>query len=80
MGFIRTLLIIILMYYLWKILFRYIVIPLFQKNSKVAGNQKSGHYRATKKEGETTIDFIPDKKKIISKDNGEYIDYEEYKK
>jgi hypothetical protein len=80
MGFLRTLIVIILIYYLWKILFRYVILPLFQKNSNTSETHRSRQYRTTKREGETTIDFIPEKKKIISKDNGEYIDYEEYKK
>ena len=80
MSFLRILIVIILVYYIWKIIFRYIILPLFQKNSSVAGNQQSRRYQSGKREGETTIDFIPDKKKIITKDKGEYIDYEEHKK
>ncbi|MBN2214477.1 MAG: hypothetical protein JW723_09550 [Bacteroidales bacterium] len=80
MGFLRTLLVIILIYYLWKILFRYVIIPLLRKSSNVTGNERSRQHKTTRRDGETTIDFIPDKKKIISKDKGEYVDYEEHKK
>lgn len=79
MGFLRTLVIILLIYYIWKIIFRYVIIPLLQKNSYTAGNQQAQQRKARKKEGETTIDFTTRKRKIISKDKGEYVDYEEDK-
>lgn len=79
MGFLRTLIIILLIYYIGRFLFRYIILPLFQKNSYAAGSQKSHQHKARKREGETTIDFATGKKKIIGKDKGEYIDYEEFK-
>jgi hypothetical protein len=79
MVFIRTLLVILLIYYLGKLLFRYVILPLLQKSGNPSGYQRSQQYKSSKREGETTIDIIPDKKKIISKDKGEYIDYEEHK-
>lgn len=79
MGFLRTLIIILLIYYIWKIVFRYIILPLLQKNSYAAENQQSHQRKARKREGKTTIDFATGKKKIIGKDKGEYVDYEEYK-
>ena len=78
MGFIRTLIIIILIYYIWRIIFRYIIIPLLRNNSYATGNQQAHQRKTRKKEGETTIDFATGKKKIISKDKGDYVDYEEY--
>jgi hypothetical protein len=79
MGFIRTLIIILLIYYIWKIIFRNIIVPFFLKNNHVTGNKQSHQYKNRKREGETTIDIVPDKRKIISKDKGEYVDYEESK-
>jgi hypothetical protein len=79
MGFLRTLVIIILIYYVWRLIFRYIIIPLLQKKSTAAGNQQSRQRKARKSEGKTTIDFPAGKKKIIGKDKGEYVDYEELK-
>jgi hypothetical protein len=79
MGFLRTLIIILLIYYIWRIVFRYIILPLFQKNSYATGNRQSHQRKARKREGETTIDFATGKRKIIGKDKGEYIDYEESK-
>jgi len=79
MGFLRTLIIILLIYYIWKFVFRYIIIPLLAKNGYAAGNRQSHQRKERKREGETTIDFTTGKKKVIGKDKGEYIDYEEYK-
>ncbi len=77
MGFLRTLIIIILIYYVWKIVFRYIILPLLQKSNYATGKQQSRQHKTTKREGKTTIDFAQGKRKIIGKDKGEYIDYEE---
>ena len=33
----------------------------------------------TKKEGETTVNYVPPKKKSVADDEGEYVDYEEIK-
>jgi hypothetical protein len=32
-----------------------------------------------KREGETTVDFVPPKKKSVADSEGEYVDYEEIK-
>jgi hypothetical protein len=44
---------------------------------------KSGQTNTTqpnqRKEGETTVDFVPPSKKKISDDEGEYVDFEEMK-
>ena len=34
---------------------------------------------SSKKEGETTVDFVPPKKKSVADSEGEYVDYEEVK-
>lgn len=34
----------------------------------------------SRKEGETTVDYVPPAKKAISDEEGEYVDYEEIKK
>ncbi len=74
MGLLRTILILIFIYYLWKLVSVYILQYLVKGNSKKTG---SHHRYYNKKEGQVTIDYIPEKKKKISKDKGEYIDYEE---
>jgi hypothetical protein len=34
---------------------------------------------SSRKEGETTVDFVPPKKKSVADSEGEYVDYEEMK-
>jgi hypothetical protein len=87
-GFIRTFLIILLVYYGIKILSRLFAPFLMRYVSKKAGQrfeQQFGHpdnYRdrrppeTTSKEGEVTIDKTPNTKSS-NKDVGEYVDYEE---
>jgi hypothetical protein len=84
MGFLRILLILILLYYLVRIIMRYLVPLLFGSyvNRKMNdfSDPFSRHQKTSerKKEGEVTVDYKPpeDKKR---KDRGEYIDYEEIK-
>lgn len=35
--------------------------------------------KSFRKEGETTVDFVPPKKKSVADSEGEYVDYEEIK-
>jgi hypothetical protein len=74
MGFLRTILILILIYYLWKMVSIYILKNVVKSNTKTTRDHRRSY---NKKEGEITIDYIPEKKKKISRDKGEYIDYEE---
>ncbi|MBN2275617.1 MAG: DUF4834 family protein [Bacteroidales bacterium] len=86
MGFIRTILIIVVLYYLIKIVIRYIVPVLFGNYMNRKMNSFSDQYHhqqhtaGRRKEGEVTIDTSkagssPQKRN----DRGEYIDYEEIK-
>ena len=81
-GFVRTLLIILLVYFGIKILSRLFAPVLFKYVSKKAEKrfgQQFGDFQNNKppvKEGETTIDKMP-KTKSSNKDVGEYVDYEE---
>jgi hypothetical protein len=43
--------------------------------TKHTGNSQ----QTTRKEGETTVDYIPPTKKKISDEEGDYVDYEEMK-
>jgi len=78
-GLIRTLLIILLIYYLFQIIAKY-VIPLFMKrflnNMEQKFREQHQPKEPDKKVGETTILKKPNTNK--SNNNvGEYIDYEE---
>lgn len=81
-SFLRTILIILLIYYAFKFLTRYIF-PLFFKKmvdnieKKVREQQSDNSNNQQVKEGETVIDQKPTQSKPADDDVGEYIDYEE---
>lgn len=77
MQLLRTILIIIIAYYLFRLIARY-VLPLLaryfiRKSMNAHANQAAS---ARKKPGEMNIDFAPDKKQPLD-DIGEYVEYEE---
>ncbi|WP_298496396.1 DUF4834 family protein [uncultured Algibacter sp.] len=85
MGLLRTILIIVLVYYGIKILSRIFAPFLLKFAAKKAEQrfgdqfgqfQKGQKQGAQKKEGEITIDKIPETK-TSNKNVGEYVDYEE---
>ena len=86
MGFIRTLLFLIVIYYLVKIVMRYVLPFLFGNymNRKMNEFSKQHNPQQTRaqghrKEGEVTIDtnaYREDKKR---KNRGDYVEYEEIK-
>jgi hypothetical protein len=85
MGLLRTILIIVVVYYGIKVLSRIFAPFLVKYASKkmekkfgeqFGGFQKPQQQEAPKKEGEVIIDKIP-KTKTSNKDVGEYVDYEE---
>ena len=73
-GLLRTIFFIIAVYYSIKLL-----VWLFSGGSKkkVYRNHNTGQSHSNRKEGETTIDYIPKQKKTIKDSSGEYIDFEE---
>ena len=78
-GFLRTILIFVLVYTIFKYLIRlfapYIVKSIAKKAEAHFRNQ-SAPKPPTQKEGEISIDKIPNSK-TSNKDVGEYVDYEE---
>ncbi|WP_298757397.1 DUF4834 family protein [uncultured Psychroserpens sp.] len=81
-GFVRTILIILLVYYGLKILTRlfapYMVRYMSKKmQQKFEGQFQQHQQKQQHKEGETVIDKIPNDKATSNKKVGEYIDYEE---
>ncbi|MBT8260592.1 MAG: DUF4834 family protein [Flavobacteriaceae bacterium] len=84
-GFIRTVLIILLVYYGFKIVSR-LLAPYLLKYAQKKAQQRFGdqfkqyqkqQQQKQTKEGEITIDKMPNKNKSSNKDVGEYVDYEE---
>ena len=49
-----------------------------KRASQQQGSSQKG-YSQTKTEGETTVNFVPPKKKNVGDVDGEYVDYEEIK-
>ena len=83
-GFLRTILIILLVYYGAKILMRlfapYFVHYMSKKMQERFGGQFQQQQRPDSnraKEGETVIDKMPEQHQSSNKKVGEYIDYEE---
>ncbi len=83
-GFLRTILIILLVYYGVKILARIFAPYLVQYMSKKMQDrfgqqfqQQQNTDRNRPREGETVIDKMPYQQKTSDKKVGEYIDYEE---
>lgn len=82
-GFVRTILIILLVYYGLKILSRIFAPILVKYMSKKMQQKFEGQFgqqprqEQRHKEGETVIDKIPNSSKTSDKKVGEYIDYEE---
>ena len=84
MGLLRTIFIILLVYYGIKILSRIFSPFMFRYMSKKMQERFGGQYQQQQskpepkqKEGETVIDTIPKQDPSSNKDVGEYIDYEE---
>ena len=80
MGFIRFILILVLVYFLFKLLFTWVFGPFLRGYYSQGPQQNKDYGNSGKREGEVTIDFMPKNKKVVNKDKGEYIDYEEIKK
>lgn len=81
MGLLRTLFVILLIYYALKIVSRYILpIVLKKAVSKVQKNRDKQYApkQDNTKEGETTVDFTPDTTSKTA-NVGEYIEFEEVK-
>lgn len=71
-GILRTILIIIAVYYLVKF-----IMWIFRPTVKPDNANRSYNTQQKKKEGEITINYISEKKKHIQKDSGDYVDFEE---
>lgn len=82
LNFLRTILIIILIWYGLKLIGRYVFPIFFQKmvknfEKKVREQQGFQQPVDNSKEGETTIDKKPIQTKESNKNVGEYVDYED---
>lgn len=84
MGLLRTIAIIIIVYYAFKFIGKYIM-PLFLKRvvknveKKMREQQENQYKEETGNIGETVIAKKPVSSKESNKDVGDYVDYEEVK-
>ena len=82
MGVLRTIAIIVIVYYVFKFVGRYIL-PLFLKKmvdnveKKYRDNQPNQQQDKNVKVAETVIDRKPSNSKESNKNVGDYVDYEE---
>ena len=75
MGFIRTVLILVVAFYIIGFIGRLLVPFLIRRQVRKYGQQQNKYKE--KKEGEITIDKNPKKNNILNNNDGEYVDYEE---
>ena len=85
-GLLDVIFVIVIVYYAFSFLFRYLIPLLMRKyvndfqNQFTRENQRSHEDMNWKKEGEISIKFVDkDKNKNQHPDDGEYVDYEEIK-
>lgn len=82
-GLLKFLAIFILLYYLFRLIMRYVAPLLFARFVRKAQENMMGDQGRTaktkpKKEGEVKVDYVPEKKRTGKKDNlGDYTDFEE---
>lgn len=88
MGLLRTILIIIIVYYVIRLFTRYILPGLFvnymdkkmnEFSKQQMKEQKRQHQQARQHEGEVTIDYNPGNSSKNKPAKGEYVDYVEVK-
>lgn len=79
MQLLRTIFIIVIVYYLFRLFARY-VLPLFARYllKRTQKNYEKQYEKSKRKVGDITVEQSPTKKKELD-DLGEYVDYEEIK-
>ena len=82
-GFARTVLILIGIYFVFKMVARFLLPILLKKMVERAAhnmaNQQNFSKERMKKEGEINVDYVPKKGKKMDDSDGEYVDYVEIK-
>jgi uncharacterized ion transporter superfamily protein YfcC len=88
MGLLRTLLIIIIIFYIGRLITQYIIPALFYNymddkmkefSHKQQQQRKREQEKAKKREGEVTVDYSPRGNSKNKPAKGDYVDYEEVK-
>lgn len=76
-GFVRTILIILAIYYVVKFFIKYIAPVLLVNYVQKKTGQQYTKQEPKQKEGTTTIEKTPQSKTTVNNNIGEYVDYEE---
>lgn len=79
-NFLRTLAIILLFYYSFKLLMRYLAPKVVDKAAEKLFREANKRHQAgksAKKDGEVTIEFEGKNPKAVKRDEGEYVEFEE---
>ena len=63
----------------YTLLVVWVIWRIMSSVNAVRSRQSGSSQTTAKKPGETTVDYIPPKKKSMGDDEGEYVDYEEIK-
>ena len=63
----------------YTLLVAWILWRIFSSVNAHRAKRTSQQQTTSKKEGETTVNFVPPKKKNVGNDEGEYVDYEDVK-
>jgi hypothetical protein len=63
----------------YTILVVWIVWRILNSVNSYRAKSSNPQQTTSKKEGETTVNYVPPKKKSVGDDEGEYVDYEEIK-
>ena len=84
MGFLRTIAIIVIIYYVFKYVMRLLAPFLMKKMAdkmadKMGGQFHNQYQEPQKQEGEVTVEGKKNKNSKFSDSEGEYVDYEEIK-
>ena len=74
LTFIKVILVFVIVYYLMKLLFRYFIQKFLNSHNMNTNNFSK---EKEKKEGEITVEKTENKDKIHTKEEGEYVDYED---
>lgn len=79
MALLKALFVIILIYYLFRLVARQFIRRTMEKMQQQSKQHYTTQGDASRREGEIYVDYTPKQDKQIDKATGEYVDYEEIK-
>ncbi|MDA3865498.1 MAG: DUF4834 family protein [Salinivirgaceae bacterium] len=79
MGILKFLLIVFAVFYIIILIGRFFLYRFVKKSKERFNQQANQQQERTRSDGTTYVEYQPEEKKNIPKDEGEYVDYEEIK-